>query len=147
MPQNEVGSYFGQKPELSLDDFLKAFYPDSKETIRLRTIQAKSAPKGTTPPLNWESSRAELTAEESQCLTCELNKQNGIYFLVNAGGHEDKDITRVNAFFMESDEGSLNEQHAKLDSSPLETSIRVETKKSVHAYWGNNILDESTLIC
>jgi hypothetical protein len=29
----------------------------------------------------------------------------------------------------------MEEQHAALDTAPLATSIRVETKKSVHAYW------------
>ena len=136
MPPLEVVSYFGQQPEeVSLDSFLSAFYPDMDETLCLRTFKAKNAPEGDTKPGSWDSSRTDLATSETRQQLSELNKRNGIYFLVNAGGHEDKDITRFNAFFVESDEGSLEEQHERLNTAPLETSIRVETKKSIHAYW------------
>lgn len=136
VPPIEVASYFGQKPEdVSLDTFLSAFYPDKDETLCLRTFKAKNAPEGDTIPCSWDASRTDLSTSETQGQLAKLNERNGIYFIVNAGGHEDKDITRFNAFFMESDEGSLAEQHERLNTAPLETSIRVETKKSVHAYW------------
>lgn len=135
-PKAEVDSYFGQKPEVALDDFLAAFYPDVNETIHLRTFKAKDAPDGQTTPHNWEVTRAELASDEACRNTlAELNKHNGIYFAVNSGGHKDREIVRYNAFFMEIDEGPLEEQYTKIDASPLPTSIRVETKKSVHAYW------------
>jgi archaellum biogenesis ATPase FlaH len=36
---------------------------------------------------------------------------------------------------MENDELSLEEQHIALDRSPIQPSIKIETKRSVHAYW------------
>jgi hypothetical protein len=121
---------------VGVSDFLAAFFVDENEIIHLRTFQAKNAPRGLTTPHNWETTRAKLaTNEEVQNKLRELNQQNGIYVIVNAGGHSDKDITRFNAFFVEHDEGSLDEQHARLDAAPIQPSIRVETKNSVHAYW------------
>ena len=42
---------------------------------------------------------------------------------------------RFTACFAECDDRPISEQHALLDACPLPPSIRVETKKSVHAYW------------
>lgn len=64
-----------------------------------------------------------------------LNQRLGIYYVVNAGGDEDASINRYTAVFCESDDQSLADQHAALDAAPLQPSIRVETRKSVHAYW------------
>lgn len=121
--------------KVALDEFLSALFPKEDEAIFIRTFQAKGAPEGFTYPNKWDSSRKDLLAEESGKQLTELNKKNGIYFIVNSGGHKDKDITRFNAFFVERDSGSLQEQHAKLDEAPIKTSARVETLNSVHAYY------------
>jgi hypothetical protein len=135
-PKAEVDNYFEHKPEVSLDDFLAAFYPNAEETIRIRIFEARGAPKIPKMKHNYEAYREEgIPDESSHASLRELNNLHGVYFIVNAGGHEDKDITRYTAFFAECDDGSLIEQHAKLDASPIASSIRVETKKSVHAYW------------
>lgn len=63
------------------------------------------------------------------------NRTSGIYFVVNFGGDKDDDIRRFTAFFCECDDLSIDAQNYRLDSSPVPTSVRVETKKSVHAYW------------
>lgn len=47
---------------------------------------------------------------------------------------------RFTASFAEIDDRPIPEQHALLDACPLPPSIRVETRKSVHAYW---LLDNS----
>jgi putative DNA primase/helicase len=59
----------------------------------------------------------------------------GVYFVVNFGGHEDSDISRINAQFMECDDVSLEEQLAKIQAFPLEPSLIVKTRKSLHCYW------------
>ena len=64
-----------------------------------------------------------------------LNVNRGLYFVVNSGGDVDKSITRFNAFFVEIDDRGIDEQHALYDKAPIQPSIRVETKKSVHCYW------------
>jgi hypothetical protein len=63
------------------------------------------------------------------------NKTRGWYFVVSAGGNTDADITRFNAFFVEIDTLPLDDQHRLFDASPIHPSIRLETRKSVHAYW------------
>jgi hypothetical protein len=64
-----------------------------------------------------------------------LNEFMGIYFVVNSGGDTDASIDKFNAWFAENDDLPIDEQHANLDACPIQPSIRVETKKSVHAYW------------
>jgi len=63
------------------------------------------------------------------------NKTRGVYFVVNSGGQSDADITKFNAVFCEVDNLPLADQHKLYNNCPLAPSIRVETKKSVHAYW------------
>jgi len=68
-----------------------------------------------------------------------LKKHNeasrGIFYVVNMGGDNDKDITRINAQFVEMDEGSFEEQQAKIDAFALPPSMIIKTRKSLHTYW------------
>jgi P4 family phage/plasmid primase-like protien len=119
---------------VSLDEFLAAFYPDPYEDINLRAF----APKGAPVADRFKAKKRRTRRDELSELLPELRKFNetrGIYFVVNSGGDEDVDITNFNAFFAEMDEGTHAEQHAKLDACPIPPTIRVETLKSVHAYW------------
>jgi hypothetical protein len=59
----------------------------------------------------------------------------GVYFVVNIGGKNKASITDFCAAFAENDTATIEEQHRMLDASPLPTSARIETAKSVHAYW------------
>jgi putative DNA primase/helicase len=59
----------------------------------------------------------------------------GIFFVVNHGGHEDKDIKRINAQFVESDSLPIEEQMKRIKAFPLEPSIIVQTRKSLHVYY------------
>ena len=59
----------------------------------------------------------------------------GISFVVNLGGHDDGSITRINAQFVEMDNGSFEEQQKKIDAFPLQPSMVIKTKKSFHVYW------------
>lgn len=66
----------------------------------------------------------------------EHNAQNrGIFFVVNYGGQEDSQISRINAQFVESDELSFEEQQAQIDAFSLSPSMIIKTKKSLHTYW------------
>lgn len=121
--------------QVSTAEFLSAFFSDEDETIHLRRIEAKGAPK-TTDKHNRVTTRRKLACDEKTKRQLEkINERDGLYYLVNSGGHEDKDISRYNAFFVENDDISIGEQHALLSAAPIQPSIRVETKKSVHAYW------------
>lgn len=64
-----------------------------------------------------------------------MNYTRGLYFVVNGGGSSDAEITGFNAWFAEDDNRSIDEQHRILDAAPLRPSLRVETRRSVHAYW------------
>jgi hypothetical protein len=122
----------------SLDEFLTAFFPDPYQDINLRTFAPKGAPDGDSrfSAVKLLTCREALACDEQLVDGLhEYNKTRGLYFVVNAGGNKDADITNFNAFFVEMDEGALSDQHAKLDACPMPPTIRVETLKSVHAYW------------
>lgn len=121
---------------IRITEFLSAFNPSPDEKICFRSFRPKDAPD---TPDNFskkvEFTRNELQERKAQNQLQGLNGTRGIYFVVNSGGDTDDDITRFNAFFVEADKISISDQHRALDQCPLPPSIRVETKKSVHAYW------------
>lgn len=123
---------------MTITEVLEQFYPDPHEPVWLRTFDAKGLPKDIHGhPQNIEVTCDRLRADKAlQRELKEINLRQGIYFVVNAGGTKDSDITRVNAIFCEMDDRPIVEQHDIFDNrSPLSPSIRIETRKSVHAYW------------
>lgn len=108
--------------------FLSAFFRDDEE-IRYRAFPPKNSGIS-----GVKKSHCGLGYDVNQELQF-WNRCFGIYFVVNAGGDCDADIQRYTAFFCECDSLSLDAQNYQLDHSPVPTSIRVETKKSIHAYW------------
>ena len=123
---------------VKLSEFLTPFFPFVCEKINLRAFGPKSPPKG---DARFSARVLEVTREKFECdellikQLITLNKTRGLYFVVNAGGNDDESITRCNAYFAEIDDRPLAEQHSLFDALPLRPSIRLETKKSVHAYW------------
>jgi hypothetical protein len=121
-----------------LDAFLAAFRPTAAEAVKLRAFGPRGAPtdEARFEPRKVPTSRRALAAggELLEYLRG-VNETRGLYFVVNQGGDCDDEITRITAFFAEADDGSISEQHARLDACPLPPSVRVETLKSVHAYW------------
>lgn len=87
------------------------------------------------------STGAKLECECGKYLSIEEtlkkhNEQNrGIFFVVNYGGHDDAAITRINAQFFEMDNGTFEEQQAKVDAFPLPPSMIIRTRKSLHVYY------------
>ena len=59
----------------------------------------------------------------------------GIFFVVNSGGNSDRKINKINAQFFECDTLSLEDQLENISKFPLEPSIIVQTKKSLHVYF------------
>lgn len=121
---------------MNLDNFLSVFFPDENEPIYFRAFKPKDAPETKN---NFAKSlsfaRRQLMEKDAEIELRKLNHLRGVYFVVNSGGHSDDDITRFNAVFIEDDDSSIAEQHRALDKCPIQPSIRVETKRSVHAYW------------
>lgn len=120
-----------QALNIPLEEFLRPFF-GSGERICLRVFDDKKT--GT-----FKGAKLETTLSGLSGLMDTLKKHNeqsrGIYFVVNFGGHEDSDITRINAQFMECDELSLDEQLRQIEAFPLEPSFIVRTRKSLHTYW------------
>lgn len=122
--------------QITLDAFLAAFYPDRKEEIRLRAFKPREAPETLdNQPVKLGITRAQLDQDQLRQHLKVLNSTRGLYFVVNAGGDKDENIIRFNAWFVERDDISIDEQHQALDCAPLPTSIRIQTRKSVHGYW------------
>jgi Primase C terminal 1 (PriCT-1) len=129
---------------MNLLEFLSAFFPTVIEPIYFRAFKAKDAPDTDFNRAQMSSyTRRELAAGGEFELR-KLNHLRGVYFAPNSGGHTDGRISRFNAVFVESDTVSIEDQHAALDASPVAMSIRVQTKRSVHAYWllDGNCTDE-----
>jgi len=113
------------------EEFLRPFF-DAGETVCLRVFDDRKSGF-------FQGMKLECAAEKIDGMTDMLKKHNaqhrGIYFVINYGGHEDVDITRINAQFVECDNLSLEEQMAQIEAFPLPPSLIVKTRKSLHTYW------------
>lgn len=117
--------------------FLFAIFQERDEIIHFRTLPAKGAAGSLFfPPRNFAASINQLDNDPTSLAELmKLNERQGIYYVVNSGGHTDAEITKFNALFIENDELSIPEQHELLNNSPIKPSIRVVTARSVHAYF------------
>lgn len=117
---------------IPVEEFLRPFF-DPIDKICLRVFADRKE------GVVFKGMKLETTLAQMGAMVPMLKEQNalmrGIYFVVNAGGHEDADIIRVNAQFMECDDIPLEEQWARIEAFPLEPSIIVKTRKSLHTYW------------
>lgn len=119
---------------MKLTEFLEPFF-NRDELIYGRAIKAKGCPAPIST-VEFDFTSEQLQSDRKlQNRLIELNKKRGIYFVVNEGGGSDRLINRINACFCEIDDIPLIEQHDLYDNAPFPPSIRVETRKSVHAYW------------
>lgn len=116
---------------IPLEEFLRPFF-DPSETVCLRVFDDRKT--GT-----FKGAKLECEAGKIGSLEPTLKKHNaqnrGIYFVINYGGHEDTDISRINAQFVECDEKSIDEQLVAIEQSALPPSLIVRTQKSLHTYW------------
>ncbi len=114
-----------------LEEFLRPFF-DAGETVCLRVFADRKDTAFKGLKLECPAGKIENMADTLR----KHNEQNrGVFFVVNYGGHEDKDITRINAQFVECDTASVEEQMARIEAFPLPPSIIVKTRKSLHTYW------------
>jgi len=123
--------------QLSISKFLEPFFPDENESVYLFGLDAKGCPDGLSQkPAQYQTSRRTL--KENRDLQIELkqiNETRGLYFTVNSGGTKAEQITRINAVFAEIDDLPLEMQNDVFDNCLYPPSIRVETLRSIHAYW------------
>jgi hypothetical protein len=146
--------YPDENESLRVRTFAQKEYPKYRDT-RL------PKPFGDIYAREYTITRASLADPKLQWQMLNENQLSGMYFIVNAGINEakrlpigiyarkskqaespqwtqyikDEDITRLNAFFVEGDHKSIDEQLSKLERCPVQPSILVITRKSVHAYW------------
>lgn len=116
---------------IPLEEFLRPFF-EPAEKVCLRIFDDRKT--GTFKGAKLETPAGQVAAM-TETLKRHNEKNRGIYFVVNFGGHEDAEITRINAQFMECDELSLDEQLKQIEAFPLEPSLIVKTRKSLHTYW------------
>lgn len=125
--------------ENQLNKFLEYFCPDPDENIYIQTFPSKNAPYSTDTrviPQNFPISRNNLLKDASLIHKLkELNKNQGIAFVVNAGGIKATEISRFNAFFIDLDYGDKSKQLELIESSPLQPNLLVETARGFHCYW------------
>lgn len=117
--------------QISYQDFFHAFGYSGQEWIYLRRFDDTKKTKVA------ENMQVELYrfAWLIPSLRRYNNEKNGIYFVVNGGGQENKCVKIARAAFMEIDDGSFEDQIEKINAFPLEPSVIIRTKKSLHTYW------------
>lgn len=118
---------------ISISEFLSAFFAP-EDMICFRVFSDR---KDADPDYKGNKYAEKLKDVDSLLpLLKQHNERNrGIFFVVNSGGHNDTDIARINAQFVECDTLSIDEQMARLEAFALPPSIVVRTKKSLHSYW------------
>lgn len=116
---------------IPIEEFLRPFF-EPVDTVCLRIFDDKKS--GTFKGAKLETSISKI-GETMETLQKHNEINRGIYFVVNFGGHEDNDITRINAQFMECDDKSLEEQLEQIEAFPLPPSLIIKTRKSLHTYW------------
>jgi P4 family phage/plasmid primase-like protien len=114
---------------IPLADFLEAFHPGP---YHLRSFPDRGGGAGK----NYRLSAAQLRDSAVLAKQKQANSAGqGIFFVVNPGGHNARGITGVAAQFMEADDRPLGIQREQLRGFALAPSIVVRTRKSLHAYW------------
>lgn len=116
---------------MDIGSFLGAFF-GPLENVCIRIFSDKKDGKFRGRKLEFPLNRIRDYVNEIGNHNCQ---NRGIFFVVNYGGHEDSKISRINAQFVECDNLSIDEQYKKIRGFPLEPSIIVRTRKSLHTYW------------
>jgi putative DNA primase/helicase len=117
--------------DISPGEFLGAFF-QAAERVCLRVFGDKPVDAFSGMKLETEQGHFDQIAD---VLHHHNAQDRGIYFVINYGGHEDAQIKRINAQFMECDDLPLEEQLVKIQAFPLPPSLIVKTRKSLHCYW------------
>jgi hypothetical protein len=119
--------------KVTTEQFLSTLF-DPNDTVCLRVFSDRKDEDAAFKGLKMETEAAKI--EGLRETLAKHNRQNrGIFFCVNSGGHNDTDITRINAQFVEMDDFAFDEQWARVQAFALPPSLVVQTQKSLHCYW------------
>ena len=118
--------------QVSYADFFHALGYKDKDTIYIRTLYDPD--RSNKQPQNKE---VELRFFDSiiPTLQGENERNRGIFYVPNGGGHTHERVKVARACFIDGDDLTLEEQLQLLADFPLEPSIMIRTRKSIHAYW------------
>ena len=117
--------------EILAKDIINSLY-NPTDTVCLRVFDDKKRGVFNGAKLSVEAGKF---SSMEQTLRDHNAQDRGIFFVVNTGGQTDDSITRINAQFVEMDDGTFEEQQAKIDAFPLKPSMIIRTRKSLHTYW------------
>ena len=117
--------------EISYEQFFRALGYSDSDTVYLRTFNDKNK--------SGSGENKEILLSRFSAIVPHLREQNsrdrGIFFVVNGGGQSDKAVKHARAQFNDFDDYPFEEQIRRLNEFPLEPSIIIKTKKSLHSYW------------
>ena len=117
---------------MNYKEYFEAFGYTDNDIIYLRTFHDRK--EEGKYPLKRECKLSNINEVLKELR--EYNKDNyGVFFVVNGGGQKKEEVKITRAHFIEMDEGSFEEQTQKINSCPLEPSIVIKTRKSLHCYW------------
>ncbi len=124
--------------KVSYYEFFSAFGYSDRDTVFLRSFKDKGEKDGgrNTSFLLKDFTFYKKTLHE------ENQRDRGIFFVVNGGGQSDREVKKARAQFIDFDDFPFEEQLQRLNAFPLEPSIIIKTRKSLHPYW---ILDDGEI--
>ena len=130
-----MGKYAWEPLDITPEEFLMSFF-EAEEKICFQILDDR--PKDPEHTI-FAGAKLEGISGKFDKIEGKLHDHNamnrGIFFVVNYGGHEAKDISRINAQFMEIDDVPFEEQIRRIEEFDLEPSLIVQTRKSLHVYW------------
>lgn len=110
--------------------FLQVFSREGEINLRIFSDRKGTSFKGKNISFNLKDFHSKI-----ELLKSYNRAKRGIFFVVNSGGHSDKSINGINAQFFECDDLTIEEQLENIKKFPLEPSIIVQTRKSLHVYF------------
>lgn len=116
---------------MSTNEVLKALFKPN-DTIYFRVVEDKRVGEFKGGSFFYECGRYMYIEEK---LKHHNSMDHGIFFMVNFGGEDDKSISRINAQFVELNNGSIEDQQKKISAFPLKPSMIVRMQKSYQVYW------------
>jgi len=115
---------------VTYQQFFHAFGYEDNDTVYLRSFSDKVKDAGQ----NYSVKLQDIESMLSQLHTVNTHDR-GIFFVVNGDGQTDKEVKHARAQFAEIDDKPIEEQARIIKEFPLEPSIIIKTRKSLHAYW------------
>lgn len=113
-------------------EFFRALGYKDKDRLYMRRFHDKD--KEHHPSENMECDLSQFPSFRSSMI--QYNKDGyGFFYVVNGCSQRDSGVKDVRAQFMEMDDYSFEDQVHKINAFPLEPSIIVKTRKSLHVYW------------